>query len=137
VPNDPANLPAGVYNLSVLFTNSGGTVLQSSNIIAMAIAPTILATPAPTAVANSGGTLVTLSCNPQALSNQSVSLIMGANAVPAQPFAAATATLSFQFTPALAAGSYLARLQVDGVVSPVAVDWSATPPTFTGPMVTV
>jgi hypothetical protein len=137
VPNDPANLPAGVYNLSVLFTNSGGTVLQSSNIIAMAIAPTILATPAPTAVANSGGTLVTLSCNPQALSNQSVSLIMGANAVPAQPFAAATAALSFQFTPALAAGSYLARLQVDGVVSPVAVDWSATPPTFTGPMVTV
>jgi hypothetical protein len=137
VPNDPAKLPAGVYNLSVLFTNSGGTVLQSSNSIALAIAPMILATPAPSAVGNTAGTLVALSCNPQALPNQSVSLIMGATAVPAQPFAAATAGLSFQFTPALAKGPYLARLQVDGVVSPVVVNWSATPPTFTGPMVTV
>jgi hypothetical protein len=112
-------------------------VLQSSNSIALAIAPMILATPAPSAVGNTAGTLVALSCNPQALPNQSVSLIMGASAVPAQPFAAATAGLSFQFTPALAKGPYLARLQVDGVVSPVVVNWSATPPTFTGPMVTV
>ncbi len=137
VPNDPANLPAGVYNLSVLFTNSSGTVQQSTNIIAMPIAPMILESPAPTATGNTAGTLVTLSCNPQVLPNQSVSLIMGANAVPAQPFTAATATLSFQFTPALAKGPYLARLQVDGVVSPVAVNWSVTPPTFIGPMVTV
>jgi hypothetical protein len=137
VPNDPANLPAGVYNLSVRFTNSGGTVLQSSNSIALAIAPIILATPAPSTVGNNAGTLVALSCNPQALPSQSVSLIMGGSAVPAQFFAAATAALSFQFTPALAKGPYLARLQVDGVVSPVAVNWSATPPTFTGPMVTV
>ena len=62
---------------------------------------------------------------------------MGATAVAAQPFTAATATLAFLFTPALAKGAYLARLQIDGVVSPVAVNWSATPPTFTGPMVTV
>jgi len=136
VPNDPANLPAGVYSLSVLFT-TGGAVQQSTNSVPMAIAPVILASPAPTAVANTAGTLVTLSCNPQVLPNQSVSLILGATAVPAQLLAAATATLSFQFTPALASGSYLARLQVDGVVSPVAVNWSATPPTFTGPMVTV
>lgn len=137
VPNDPAHLPAGVYNLSVRFTNSGGTVLQSSNSIALAIAPTILPAPAPSAVANAAGTLVALSCNPPALPSQSVSLIMGASAVPALAFPAATATLTFQFTPALNKGTYLARLQVDGVVSPVAVNWSAMPPTFTGPMVNV
>jgi len=137
VPNDPTRLPAGIYSLSVQFTSASGTVLQSTNSVPMVIAPTILATPAPTAVANAAGTLVTLSCNPQALPNQTVSLIMGSIAVFAQPFAAATATLSFQFTPALPSGPYLARLQVEGVVSPVAVDWSATPPKFTGPMVTV
>lgn len=137
VPNDPTKLPAGIYGLSVQFTNASGTVVQSTNSVPMAIAPTILAAPAPKAVANAAGTLVTLHCNPQALPNQSVSLIMGSIAVLAQPFAAATAALSFQFTPALASGPHLARLQVDGVVSPVTVDWSATPPKFTGPMVTV
>lgn len=137
VPNDPEHLPAGVYNLSILFTNSSGALLKSSNTLPLAIAPSIAATPAPTAVASGGGTLVSLTCNPQALPNQSVALIMGATSIPAEPFTTATATLGFQFVPALAAGSYLARLQVDGVVSSVAVNWSASPPTFTGPMVTV
>jgi hypothetical protein len=137
VPNDPAKLPAGVYNLSVLFTSGGASLLNSSNMLPLAIAPSIAATPAPTAVASGGGTLVTLQCNPLALPNQSVQLIMGATAVPAQPFTGAAATVTFLFKPALAGGAYLARLQVDGVVSPVAVNWSATPPTFTGPMVTV
>jgi Pvc16 N-terminal domain len=136
-PNDAANLPAGLYNLSVLFTDGSGTVLKSSNLLLFPLAPSILPTPVPTAVAGGGGTVVTLSCDPQARPNQIVQLILGATAVPAQPFASATAQLSFQFTPALAKGHYLARLQVDGVVSPVAVNFAATPPTFTGPMVTV
>jgi Pvc16 N-terminal domain len=136
VPDDPAKLPAGVYNLSVLHTGGGG-LQSSSNMLPLAIAPSILASPAPSAAASGGGTLVTLNCNPQARPNQSVQLIMGASAVPAQPFTVAAATLTFLFTPALAKGAYLARLQVDGVVSPVAVNWTVTPPTFTGPMVTV
>jgi hypothetical protein len=137
VPNDPAKLPAGVYNLSVLFTGGGAGLQSSSNMLPLALAPSIAATPAPSATTGGGGTLVTLNCNPQARPNQSVQLIMGATAVPAQPFTGASATLTFLFTPALAKGAYLARLQVDGVVSPVAVNWSVTPPTFTGPMVTV
>jgi hypothetical protein len=135
VPDDPANLPAGVYSLAVLFTN-GGLVLQSSNTLPIALAPTILNIPAPTAVTNTLGTLVTLSCDPQALPNQSVSLALGGTAAPAQTFDAPTATLSFQF-PTLPPGSYLARLRVDGVESPVAVNWAATPPTFAGPFITV
>jgi hypothetical protein len=136
VPDDPAKLPAGIYNLSVLLTGGAGPP-SGSNMLPFPIAPSIAATPAPSAAASGGGTLVTLNCNPQALANQSVQLIMGATAVPAQPFTGASATLTFLFTPALATGAYLARLQVDGVVSPVAVNWSATPPTFTGPMITV
>jgi hypothetical protein len=136
VPDDPAKLPAGIYNLSVLLTGGAG-LPSGSNMLPFPIAPSIAATPAPSAAASGGGTLVTLNCNPQALANQSVQLIMGATAVPAQSFTGASATLTFLFVPALATGAYLARLQVDGVVSPVAVNWSATPPTFTGPMITV
>jgi hypothetical protein len=136
VPNDPAKLPAGIYNLTVLFTNAGGLVRQSTNSLPLALAPTILASPAPVVVTNALGTLVTISCGPQALPNQSVSLALGGTAVAAQTFDAPTATLSFQF-PKLSPGSYLARLRVDGVESPIAVDWSATPPTFSGPLVTV
>ena len=136
VPNDPANLPAGIYNLTVLFTNGSGQVLQTTNSLPLALAPTILASPAPVVVINAQGTLVTIACGPQALPNQSVSLALRETAVPAQTFDAPTATLSFQF-PKLPAGSYLVRLRVDGVESPIAVNWSATPPTFSGPFVTV
>jgi hypothetical protein len=143
VPSDPANLPAAVYDLAVIFTDGSGTVLQIMH--GLPLCPTILASPAPAAAANSAGTLVTLSCNPQVRPNQNVSLLMGSNAAPAQPFTAATGTLTFQFTPALPSGSYVARLQVDEMVSPIAVNWNPTappntpplPPTFTGPLVTV
>jgi hypothetical protein len=136
VPDDPANLPAGIYDVAVLLTNGSGQVLQSSNSLPLALAPTILAAPAPVVVSNAQGTLVTIACDPQALPNQSVSLALGATAVPAQTFDTPTATLSFQF-PALSPGSYLARLRLDGVESPIAVDWTATPPALSGPFVTL
>jgi hypothetical protein len=135
VPNDPANLPTAIYDVGVIFTDGSGKVLKIIN--GLPLAPVILSTPAPTAAANSAGTLVTLACNPQARPNQRVSILLGSNAVAAQPFTAPMSTLTFQFTPALASGSYLARLQVDEMVSAVGVNWSAVPPVFTGPMVTV
>jgi hypothetical protein len=135
VPNDPANLPAAIYDVAVIFTDGSGKVLKIFN--GLPLAPVILSTPAPTAAANSSGTLVTLGCNPQARPNQNVSLLLGTNSVTAQAFTTSAATLTFQFTPALVSGSYLARLQVDEMVSPVGVNWSAVPPVFTGPMVTV
>ncbi len=143
VPNDPANLPAAVYDVSVIFTDGTGSVLQIPH--GLPLSPTILASPAPVASANTAGTLVTLSCNPQARTNQTITLLMGSNAAPAQAFTTATAALSFQFTPALPSGAYVARLQVDELVSPVAVNWNPAPtpnapfppPVFTGPMVTV
>ena len=136
VPEDPTKLPAGIYNLSMLFTNAGGQVLQSTNAIPFSIAPTISAAPAPSVVPNAAGLLVTVNCDPEVLPNQSVSLALGGTAVPAVVFDVLTPVLSFQFPP-LAAGPYLARLRVDGVESPVTVDWAAVPPAFTGPWVTV
>ncbi len=133
VPNEPDKLPAGAYSVAVTFTDTSGAP-QSSNSLPMGLAPAILTTPVP--VTNASGSLVTITCNPKVQTTQSVSLALGSSAVPAQPLTAATDTLSFQF-PALAAGPYLARLQVDGVESPVAVNWSVTPPVFTGPFVTI
>jgi hypothetical protein len=143
VPNDPANFPAAVYDVAVVFTDGSGQVLQIQ--YGLPVCPTILASPAPVASANAAGTLVTLSCNPQVLPNQNVALLMGSNGAPAQPFTAVTAALTFQFTPALPSGPYVARLQVDEMVSPIAVNWHPSappgsplpPPTFTGPLVTV
>jgi uncharacterized protein DUF4255 len=132
----PGNTPAGNYTLSVRVTNGSGVVLQSTLGQPIALAPTIPSPSAATAAANASGTLVTLTANPQVVMGQTVSLAMGGTTAPAQPFTAPTATLSFQF-PALAHGSYLARLRVDGVDSPVAVNWSVTPPSFTAPFINV
>jgi hypothetical protein len=133
VPEDPANLPAGLYNFWLIFKDSGGTTVGTTNILPLAIAPRILTLSASAA-------LVTVTCDPQVLPNQSVSLslagAMAGTAVPAQPFATATATLTFQF-PALAAGSYVAQLKVDGVDSPIDIQWTPLPPTFKGPFLEV
>jgi hypothetical protein len=129
VPNDPTKLPAGIYNVSLLFTNTRNQVVASTNSLPLALAPTITGS-------HVTGTVVTVDCAPNVLPNQSASLAMGATAVLAQTFDLPTGSLTFQF-PALAPGSYLARLHVDGADSPVTVDWAATPPAFTGPFITV
>jgi hypothetical protein len=135
VPVDSANLPAGGYSLTALFT-TGGLVAQSTNSLPIGLAARIRTAPPPTVTTNAAGTLVTLSFDPLARPNQTIFLALGGTTAPAQPFTTPVATLSFQF-PHLASGSYLARLRVDGVDSPVVVNWNVTPPAFTGPFVTV
>jgi hypothetical protein len=135
VPNDPANLPAGVYTASALFTDGAGNVVQSTNSLALPIAPAIVAPP-PTATATSAGTVVAVSFTPQARPTQVISLAMSGTAVPPEPFTSNTSALTFLFpSPGLPPGAYVVRLQVDGVDS--AVTWSSPPPKFTSPIVTV
>ena len=97
------------------------------------LAPKITALPAP--VPNAGGMLFTVDCDPQVLPQQSVTLALGPFSANAQPFEIATAAPTFQF-PTLS-GKFLARLRVDGVESPVDVDWTAKPPVFKNPYITV
>jgi hypothetical protein len=66
------NVPAGLYSLSMLFTDAGGQIVQSTNPVPISIAPTIAAVPAPTVMSNVAGFLVTVNCNPEVLPNQSV-----------------------------------------------------------------
>jgi hypothetical protein len=128
VPEDPSHLPAGVCQISLLFEDSSHNILEHTNAVTMAIGLKILATPAPNAAASAGGTLIVLNCDPQVSPGQTVYLVLGSNVAPAQPFTISTPTLSFQLSSPLAAGTYAARLQVDGVVTPGAANWSFTPP---------
>lgn len=135
VPTDTSGLPAGVYSLSVLFKDGSGNVVLSTNTLSMGIAPTVSGTP--TATNNPQGTLVTLKCAPDVRPSQTVSLSLGGVSAPAQTFDTQTNSLSFQF-PTLPAGKYLIRLQVDGVDSPIQVDWTAKPlPKFLNPFLTI
>jgi hypothetical protein len=134
VPTNPGNLPAGVYNLRAQFTDTvSNAVILSTNPIAFPIAPTVVGSPA--ATNNAQGTLVSLTCAPDVLPSQTVSLALGSNAAPAKTFETQTSALSFQF-PTLS-GKFLVRLRVDGVDSPVLVDFNAKPPVFTNPFVTI
>jgi hypothetical protein len=135
VPDQPANLPAGAYDLTVLVKDSTGAV-GSTNSLPMPLAPLILTSPAPGATSSTSGTLVSLSCKPQVQPSQSVTLILGSTQASATAFEAATAVLTFQFG-TIASGSYLARLRVDGVESPMSIDWTASPPVFNGPFITL
>ncbi|MGA2249197.1 DUF4255 domain-containing protein [Terracidiphilus sp.] len=134
VPEDPANLPSGVCELSLIFKDSSGNVTQHTSNVVLGIGLKIAAAPVPSAAASGGGTLVALGCDPQVRSGQNVYLVLSSQTnsnmqvVVAQPFTAQTASLSFQFAPALAADTYAAQLQVDGVLAPVASNWKFTPP---------
>src|ERR1700744_2823653 len=61
VPEDPANLPSGVCQLSLIFENSSGIVTQHTNNVVLGIGLKVAAAPAPTAAAGGGGTLISLS----------------------------------------------------------------------------
>jgi hypothetical protein len=138
-PDQPASIPAGIYNAAVLIADPSGQT-GSTNSLLFPLAPTILGAPPPAAATNNAAnpptTTVTLSCKPQVLPQQSVTLILGSHMAAATGFATATSALTFVF-PALPPGSYLARLRVDGVESPINVNWNATPPSFQGPFITV
>ena len=104
VPAETATsaFPAGVYNLALLFMDASGAIVQSTNALPFAVAPTITNPSQATVVQNASGTLITITCNPMVRQSQSASLILNGTAVSSQPINSATNSLSFQFTPALA-----------------------------------
>jgi hypothetical protein len=129
--------PAGIYDVAVLFTDALGNATQTTGPLPLAVAPIIQLLPPPVVVKNPTNTLITLTFSPFARPNQTVSFSIGSQSVNAQPFETNKNTLDFIFAPPLIAGSQLARLQIDGAPSQVQVDWTAKPPKFLGPMVTI
>lgn len=73
---------------------------------------------------------LTIGCQPEVRVGQKVALLMDTREAPAQPFAANTATLDFEFDDAPPAGATpLLRLKVAGIESLV-VNHGAQPPVF-------
>jgi len=131
----PTSIPAGIYSLSVLFNDASGKTIQSTGSLPFGVAPAYVSTN----TVNQTGTSTQISINisPSLAAAQGASFTMGSQSSAIEPVDSATATLQFTFTPALASGTYLARLVVDGAPSLVAVNWNVHPPVFTGPMVTI
>jgi hypothetical protein len=137
LPSDPVNFPAGIYSLAVLFNDSSGATVESTASLPIAIAPVLQTSPPPVVAQSGASTQVTIVCNPNVMAGQSAALTLNSTSVSAPPVDASTNTLTFEFTPALASGSYLARLTVDGAPSQLNVNWNVHPPVFLGPMVTI
>lgn len=131
--NTPAELAAGIYDLSVQVPLTPGST--TTNSLPFAIAPNIDAW-VPGVLA-SGNTTVVVPCSPFVQPGQDVFLIIGDQLTAADPFAAATNSLSFTYTNLQPTGGFVpARLRVDGIDSRV-VDRTVTPPVFAGPQVQV
>jgi hypothetical protein len=130
------NVPAGIYQLAARVVRSGETEPRTSNQLPLLIGP-LLTTVLPMSVARDGAGTATivLDCQPQLRPGQSVSLILGALEVAAQPFTVATGTVTFVVTTA-PVGEHLVRLRVDGIDSPL-VNHAATPPVFFNQRITI
>jgi uncharacterized protein DUF4255 len=131
--NTPADLPAGIYDLSI--TVPLGLTTTTTNSLPLAIAPSIDTWPGGAIV--SGNRTVAVPCTPYVQPGQQVSLIIGDQQAPADVFTVATNAPSFTYPNLLPTGGAVrARMRVDGIESRI-VDRTTKPPTFVGPVVTV
>ena len=130
VPNLPAVLPVGDYQLELRVLRAGDTAPRTSNRLRVALAPAI--TFPPTLMARSATNVLSLriGCKPEVRVGQKVVLLMDARETTAKPFATNTATLDFEFADAPpAGGTPLLRLKVDGIES-IVVNRGARPQAF-------
>jgi hypothetical protein len=124
VPNTAAALPAGLYALSAIVTPNGKPdEAVASNEVPLAIAPRItsnLALPVARSAVDLntqlGTATITLTCAPDVLPEQRVSLVLGSKEVLPEAHPNQTDTLTF-VARGMAAGAYRVRLRVDGAES--------------------
>jgi hypothetical protein len=134
LPSNPAaSWPVGVYQLSVRLL-AGQPKQVTTNALPLVIAPDIT-TALPITVAGGGGSVtIHLGCAPPVLQEQSVSLQLGSTQVAANALAGTTSNLTFVVP--VGPGTYLARLQVDGIDSFI-IDQTANPPAYLNKTITV
>jgi hypothetical protein len=106
----------------------------TTNALPLVIAPAIT-TALPMSVAGGGGSVtIDLAVAPPVLQEQSVSLLLGATQVAATPLTGASSNLNF--VAPVAPGTYLARVEVDGIDSFI-IDLTASPPAYLNKTITV
>lgn len=123
-----AALPVGIYRVTLDATRPdmlNQPKRMSSNRLALTLAPRITNLPQTVARAGDGSATVTLQFTPELRSGQRATLVLGSNEV--APLATGATPTSLQFRiPGAVPGSYLARLRVDGIESPI-VDMDLSP----------
>jgi len=107
---------AGIYTVTASLKR--GATEQSSNVVPIALAPHVTAIqPNPAARDGSGTASLQVTCRPQVLPTQSVTLLLADREIQAQPLGAASDTLTFDIDNAPVLNGALARLRIDGVDS--------------------
>ena len=134
VPNLPAVLPVGVYQLELRVLRPGDAEPRTSNPLPVALAPAITFPPIAMTrgVVNGVANVLSLriGCQPEVRVGQKVTLLMDTREAQAELFTANTSTLDFKFADAPpAGGTPLLRLKVDGIES-IVVNRGARPPVF-------
>lgn len=133
-PNPP-DLAAGPYSLSATFTVAGHETITNS--LPVAVSATIDSTWVPPALVHGPNVTVSVPCVPYLRPEQDVSLLIGGQQAPADPFTAPTRLPAFTFAMLQpTSGAVPVRLRVDGIDSPI-LDMTTTPPSFALPKMTV
>jgi Pvc16 N-terminal domain len=131
--NNPTDLPAGFYVLTA--SVGSGTNTITTNGVPLAIAAKLLTSPA--TIASGPSVTVPVTCAPYLRPSQEVSLLIGGQQAPADPFTTPTNAPSFTFKPLQPTGGQVPIwLRVDGVDGPI-INPSTTPPSFSGPFTQV
>ncbi|EHK64596.1 DUF4255 domain-containing protein [Achromobacter arsenitoxydans] len=122
----PADLPVGVYRVHAAVQAADTGRQRDSNQLALVLAPDLVLPPA-SATRAAAAVRIELGVSPPLLAGQSASLLLGDRELPAEPYTAPASQLAFIWRDAPAAGTtFLARLRVDGIESPL-VDREAVP----------
>jgi hypothetical protein len=125
IPNDASDWPAGFYTVAVLVQRPGETFRRTTNALSMTLAPTISITPAS---APAGAITYTVTVSPDVWPTQGPVLLLNDSEFTTAAITAKSGSLTFTTT-GLTAGTYWARLRVDGVDT-LLVDRTKTPPVF-------
>jgi hypothetical protein len=128
LPADPEVLPAGLYVATAVVSQTGEPD-RRTNDVPLAVAPELLTVaPSPAPRNPAGDVTLTVTCRPEVLPSQRVSLLLGSREVPAEPHDTSIGSLTFVVTDA-PPGDHWLRLRVDGVDS-LLVDRKVIPPVF-------
>jgi hypothetical protein len=130
-----SDLPVGIYVVSAQVVQGSSSDVLSTNGVPLAIAPKVKSSPATLASGSAVG--VTIQCAPELRPGQQVSLLIGGQEAPADPFTTPTNAPSFTFpTLNTTSGKVPLWLRVDGIDSPT-IDMTKSPPGFAEPLIQV
>jgi len=128
LPNNPTGWVTGFYTV-VAVIQQPGQPDRSTNELSFSIAPRIETNLSQPLIRNaSGDVTLTLTCSPQVLPDQRVSLLLGDREILVQSRTVVTDPLVFNIS-AIAPGKYFVRLRVDGIDS-LLVNRATTLPSF-------